>query len=278
MSLANTVNANLAGVAPVSAPTAPAPAVAPAPVPASAAAAKKSAPAKSEKEKLRSDFVSTGTAIRASLTEDEKKNLGSKSDDLTFLFSIGDPCKKMPRAIGPNQYKDCHTVIGWAFKANVNMTIPVAPYLATAKGFFDVAEPTSREVQAGETIYLNLAETAMLLSRPEYCGEVTGDGNRVYLTATITKDNQEPRPQLRGDSGSVKANMQLAGKPTTDANGKTTGVEVFPEYEAFQPYFDRRKLVGAVRTPKDKSAAKNKTTQDVALAFGAYFNTKFKQQ
>lgn len=254
----------------------------PAPAPAPAAAPTASAPAtsatkqKSEAQKLRDEFISAGSAVKAAMTEEEKNALGSRSDDITFICCLGDPTKPVKRVEGGNKDIPSFTVIGWKFRANADITVPVAPYKADSKQAMAVEAATTRAVKAGEEFNLNLAETAMLLSEPQYCGAVSGDGKKIVMNVTVTKNTKEPKPQLNSteQNGSVKGNLICIADVKKGADGRISDVVVKEGYEAFQSYFDRRKMTSPAGTKSGATRAAGNKQQDVALAFRNYFKNK----
>lgn len=252
---------------------APAPVASVAPAAAPQTGANKS---KSDAQKLREEFVAAGTALRSQMTEEEKNALGSHSDDITFICCLGDPTKPTKRVEAGNKDLPSFTVIGWKFRANADLTIPVAPYKKDSNLPMAVEPATTRAVKAGEEFSLNLAETAMLLSEPQYCGSVTGDGKRVNMGVTVTPATKEPRPQLSSGEGqgSVKGNLICIADVKKSADGRIESVVAKPGYEAFQSYFDRRLNKKTPVRSKSGESKTGKRQQDIALAFRSYFKNK----
>lgn len=251
--------------APVSAPTAPtAPQTS---APQTPAGSKNMSKAKLAHQK----FVANGDAIAASVSDEVKVIEGSKSDKVVFIQCLGDATKTAKRTQGGDPNVPTHLVIGYAFKALEDMTVPCAPYKSSPKDIMDVEPATERPVKAGEEFYLNVVESALLISRPEYCGRFTGEGTTVSLSVKFKNDSEEPRPALvKAGDGSIKENMDLVNNVSKDAEGRLKHEGCKPQYTAFEPWFVRKtasRVQGGSKQSKDSA-------KSLAYAFAAYMQNK----
>lgn len=221
--------------------------------------------------KTHEEFVAMGEKIAQSLTEEQKQIEGSKRDKVAFLQCLGDATKPVKRTEGGNPNVPTFFVIGYAFKALEDMTVPVAPYKAGAKTVLDVEPATERVIKAGTEFYLNIVETGLLISRPEYCGQFTGEGTTVQFSVKFSKDNKEPKPVLlKVGGGSIKSNIVCVNNTSKDATGKLKHEGCKAGYEAFEPYFVKKTAsrVGAGK------ATRNESAKALSYAFAAYMRNK----
>ena len=167
------------------------------------------APVSKGKGKTYEEFLNKGKMILASRKEEERQIEGSKSDKVVFIAALGDPAKKQNRVEGKKDIPS-YKPVGYAFKALEDMKIPRADLKQKFSSLMDVEPVAWEEVKAGETFYLNLAETGMLISKPEFAGTFTGEGTGVRVTVTFSQDRETPNIALKNiDGGSVKKNMIL---------------------------------------------------------------------
>lgn len=217
-------------------------------------------------------FKQKGQALRAQMTEDQKAVEGSKSDKVAFVCALGDPARKQARVENKTSVPS-YVVVGYKFRALEDMNVPFAPLKQGMKNILDVEEPTEKAVSAGQEFHLNIAETAMLISRIEYAGRFSGEGTQVALSVKTSVDRDEPLPILtKVGAGSIKENMELiadmVGGDGTEKNRGTAQVK--DEYaETFGALYSRSRL-----SKKSAGAAKKagEGQADIAAAFRAYYN------
>lgn len=226
-----------------------APAAAPAPAPKAAGN-----PASAQKKEA---FQRGGEAERAKMTDDQKAAEGSKSDTLEFITCMCDPLKNQSRTAN-NESIPSKTVVGYKFRTTEPITYQRATYSKNAKSdnYLDVIAPVEVQAAAGETLVLNIVETAMLLSKVEYCGVASGGETPVILLATQKASQTEPTPilKLAGNKGSIKEKMEMIAEVGPD--GKTAKIK--EEYaDVFGPLYARRKASkgGAVKAKKGEGQA-----------------------
>lgn len=214
-------------------------------------------------------FKASGQAARAGMSDDQKAIEGSKSDKVAFVCALGDPNKKQTRVEG-GQAKDSYTVVGYKFQALEDCTVPVAPLKKGFKHLADVGEFSEKQVKAGETIVCNLVEAGAFISKIEYAGKFTGNGEPVGLSAKCSASREVPLPILRRltSSGSIKDNMELIAD-MVGADGTNKGTpQIKPEYaETFGVLYEKR---GKVTKP-GKGAKAAEATEDIAAAFRAFY-------
>lgn len=215
-------------------------------------------------------FQSQGAAIRAQMSDDEKALEGSKSATVEFIACLGNPAKKQSRK-SQGEYKDSQQVIGYIVKPLEDMEVPVAPLKEDCKTIFDVQAPSTRAVKAGEEVYLNIMETAMMISKPEFGGEFKGNGKNVFLSVVFSKTKEKPTPCLKRPTaeGSIKTNMvMVAEKVGAGADGQGGSYQTIDGCEQFAVLFKKRNM-----TRRGSGAGKQaaETTKNTAAAFRAMF-------
>lgn len=230
--------------------------------------------AKAEGSSKNQVFTQKGASLRAQMTEDQKAIEGSKSDKVAFICTLGDPNKKQSRKEG-KENKPSFTVVGYKFKVLEDMEVPKAPLKADFKSFIDVEPPTMVPVKAGTVVVLNLVETGMFISRTEFAGRFTGEGQEVSITAKHSQNRTEPLPVLRQSSGagSIKSNMELIA----DMVGATATSKGTPKIkEEFAEVFGvlyTRKSAGKKSTG-GADRKEGEATKNVAAAFRALYAGK----
>jgi hypothetical protein len=209
-------------------------------------------------------FRAEGAKARETMSADEKAVEGSKSDMVAFVAALGNPARKQDRVEG-NKSIPCYEVVGYEFKALEDMVVPFIP-LKSADSF-NVGEESERQVKAGETFHLTIYETAMLISRIEYAGKFSGEGDAVVLSAKSSKNRTTPLPILKkaASQGSIKSNIKLVADMIGDANGGKGTPKVKEEYaEKFTVLF-QKKVVD--RNCVGKVAKTGEAAADLAAAF-----------
>lgn len=215
-------------------------------------------------------FKKSGEAIRATLTDEQKAAEGSKSDKVAFLAVIADPAVKQDRQSKGNAVPS-KMVIGYQLKLLEDATVPFAPQLSTK--YDDVQAPVEQAHKAGEVINLNIVETAMLISRPEYAGRFTGEGHPVRLSLAISGSNEYPRPVLKNVDGasSIKESMVMAADMIDDGTGRQRP-QVKPEFaDKFGGYYTSK----TTKKTSTVKPVKNEGEKNLAAAFRAMYQKKF---
>ena len=226
-------------------------------------------------DKRHDQLVAKGQAIRAKMSDEEKQLEGSKSDKVVFVGALGDPNKPQSRKEN-NQDIPSYVVVGYAFKALEDMTVPRADLKKQFKNFMDVGQLTEETVKAGETFYLNVFETGVLISKPVYAGSFTGEGTTVTLSAKYAQNREEPLPVLnKVGKGSVKENMILiADMIGADPANKVKGTpQIKDEFASkFAVLYEKR--VAGKKGSSAGNKATGESTKDIAAAFNAYLASR----
>ena len=189
-----------------------------------------------------------------------------KSDSIEFIAALTDPKRRQNRVEKKNSVES-YVVVGYKFRAKEDIEVPFAPYVKGMKSFLDVEEPTWRTVKAGETFGLNIVETGILISKPEFAGTFSGGDRKVFISAKASKDRDEMLPILmQRDDGSIKEGAEHIADLSADKKTAT----VKPEYEAsFANIYYKKAVV------RDKSGAKkSESSVNIAAAFYDFYKKK----
>lgn len=224
-------------------------------------------------DKRHDQLVAKGQAIRAKMSDEEKQLEGSKSDKVVFVGALGDPNKPQSRKEN-NQDIPSYVVVGYAFKALEDMTVPRADLKKQFKNFMDVGQLTEETVKAGETFYLNVFETGVLISKPIYAGSFTGEGTTVTLSAKYAQNREEPLPVLnKVGKGSVKENMILVADMVGAGEGVKGTPKVKDEFASkFSVLYEKR--VAGKKGSSAGNRASGESTKDIAAAFQAFIKSR----
>lgn len=233
------------------------------------------ADAKSQRRAAHDAFVSKGQSILASKSAEEKALEGTKSGTLAFIACLGNPAKSQPRRANGVDVPSIE-VVGYKLKALEDTKVPVANLKPNFKGYMDVEEMTEIVVKAGQEFNVNLYEAGALLSRPEYAGEINGEGKGAKLSVTFSANRPEPLPILKklgGGSGSIKEVMLEVADMIPGADGEKAQPKVKDEFaDKFGMLFSRAR---AKKTGAGKTGAKTgETTAAIAAAFNDYINNR----
>ena len=125
----------------------------------------------------------------------------AKAEARYFVNALGNPARKQDRVEGGKSIQ-CYEVVGYTFKALEDVEVPVLPLQSSDPFNTTVAEP--KHVKAGETFTCNIMEMASLISRPEYAGKFSGEGDIITLSAKANKTRPTPLPILKRAVGSIK--------------------------------------------------------------------------
>ena len=205
-------------------------------------------------------FRAEGAKIRQTMSADERAIEGSKSDKIAFVNALGNPARKQDRVEGGKSIP-CYEVVGYTFKALEDVEVPVLPLQSSDPFNTTVAEP--KHVKAGETFTCNIMEMASLISRPEYAGKFSGEGDIITLSAKANKTRPTPLPILKRAVGSIKTEMDLVAE-MVDENGKKIA-KVKPEYEEKFAIIFKKKSASASGVKKTHKAGES--AADLAAAF-----------
>lgn len=255
-------------VAPQAQKKAPTPAPAP-----TAGAAGDVASGKTAAKAKSAAFRAKGDAIRQGMTDEQKAAEGAKSDTVAFVACLGNPAVTRSRKVG-NDYVNSVQIVGYKFKALEDTTVPVAKFKAEPKNILDVdITQETRPVKAGEIVSLNVVESAMFISRPEYAGFFSGEGQTVFVSAVSSKDSKDPTPCLKRQGGSIKENIEMIADMIGAVNGEGGKAQVKDEFAAdFAVLFNKRTTKRASGAGKNNSAGES--IKSTAAAFRALYGVQ----
>lgn len=256
MALSGKVN-SVAQKAPAAAPTAPAPA---------AAVGTPTAKGASKSE----TFRAAGQALRAKMDEKTKALEGSKSDKVSFQACIMDPSRPQKRREGKADV-DSFMVVGYTFKLEEDMQVPVCPLKTGFKNLCDVEFPPKWEQhKAGDIVRLNNMETGIFISQTQFAGEFTGGGNTVRLSMKFSNERTDPLPVLNKiGEGSIKLSSEFVAEKS-EVNG-VTQYKVKEGFEKFAPLYIKRSAGGRGSAG---TKTRNEAHRDLAQSFAAYISSK----
>lgn len=221
-------------------------------------------------------FKQKGASLRAQLSDDQKAIEGSKSDKVAFVCALGDPSRKQKRKEG-NESLPSYVVVGYKFKALEDMEIPTAPIKKDWKtpADVDLDAVTWTPVKAGTVFALNSGETGILISKEEYAGSFSGEGQEVSVTAKFSKDRELPMPVLRISSGkgSIKANLEEIAEMVGATDTFKGSPKLKDEFaEKFAPLYVKKSA--GKKSASGKGAQSGEATKNVAAAFRALYASK----
>lgn len=209
-------------------------------------------------------FKASGQALRAQMSEDQKALEGSKRDKVAFVACLGDPARKQSRK-SKGEYEGSYRVVGYRFKVLEDMKVPKAPFNENCKDLLDVQQPAQMvQVKAGEEVNLNIIESAMFISRPEFAGMFDGEGKHVYIHAVCSQNRQDPYPALKTNEGSIKENMILIAEMEGQVDGKGGTPKLREEFKEFAPLYKKTRTT---RAGGGAAGKKSTAIEDTAAAF-----------
>lgn len=207
------------------------------------------------------EVYAKGTEVLASLSEDQRAALGSKSGTLHFVHLLGLASRKATRRVSQNENKECSTPVGITLYSDEAIEVPVISVLKDKNTGIDAsADIETRKVKAGEQFNVSYYEFMYLILRDEYAGflEANGDAHGAYfspkLPAFWSGSAKLPTPTVNFRQGSVKASMIDIDEKTPD------GWKIKEDYvEKFGPLLKKNR-------PQRASGAKSSTPQPTVVA------------
>lgn len=221
------------------------------------------APARTKKggrTKANAEITAQGNEILASMSEEERAQLGSKSHTLHFVRLLGLASQKSSRKTGPNETKDCSTPVGIELVSDEPILVPRLDVTVNKDTAINPeTDITYEEIPAGQTFEVTYYEFMFLIIRDEYAGllEANGDPRGAYFSPKLPAfwkgDAKLPTPTINFRTGSVKASMY-----DIDVKGPN-GWEIKPEYARYAPLLKKS-------TPKRAAGKKTTTPPPVVLS------------
>lgn len=171
-----------------------------------------------------SRLISTGEEIYATLSDEQKQALGSKSGSLHFKYLLGLSSKKSSRKVG-QETVECSLPVGVQLVTDEDIQVPVIDIkLDNETGIDPATQIEYRTVKAGEDFFLSYYEFMFLILRDEYAGmcEANGDDNGAYFSAKANAFfdglKKLPTPTINLRKGSSKENMVDIDEKGPDGN------------------------------------------------------------
>jgi hypothetical protein len=169
---------------------------------------------KGKKTEANEEILSQGSEILASMSEDERAALGSKSGSLHFVRLLGLASKKSSRRVSATESKDCSTPVGITLVSDEAIEVPVIDVLKNKDTGIDAKTDIAyKTVQAGEEFDVTYYEFMYLILRDEYAGFCSNgeDTRGVYFSPKLPAfwkgEAKLPTPTVNFKVGSVKASM-----------------------------------------------------------------------
>lgn len=223
---------------------------------------------------------------------------GTLSATVEFVGPLGDKSRPDKTPADPTKHiagRTDPTIVGYAFKALVDMEVPDCGEPQNLRNNPMDFEPSKmrnrRPVKAGEVFYLTRFETGVLLSPPEFNAQATGGEFPVSVVyqrskkapksaaAVVTSQTAFPGISLRpmnANQGSVKDLMinVLDVQVETGADGKTTK-KIRTLHPEFAPKFNSLcKVAERVAGTRTASGNSNKKYNEGAQNFMNIFNAR----
>lgn len=216
---------------------------------------------KGKKTEANEVILAQGNEILASMSEEQRAALGSKSHTLHFVRLLGLASKKSSRRVSATESKDCSTPVGITLVSDEAIQVPVIDVLKNKDTGIDYeTDVTYREVAAGQEFDVTYYEFMYLILRDEYAGFCSNgeDARGVYFSPKLPAfwkgEAKLPTPTVNFKVGSVKASMI-----DIDEKGPN-GWVIKPQYaEKFGPLMKKS-------TPQRASGAKSTTPAPTVVA------------
>ena len=185
------------------------------------------------------------------MVEQEVTKLGSKSGTLHFITLLGLASKESRRKVGEN-YLPCPTTVGVRLQTDETILVPVIDVRKNKDTGITSEDIKVRTIQAGEVFDLNMYELMFLVTKEEYGGFISRNGNPqgVYFAPKMHKFNtgeaKLPTPALnfKSGTGSIKAEMLVIDEKVDNKWG------IKSEFaEQFGGLFEKKEKVKKVAVP-----------------------------
>jgi hypothetical protein len=217
--------------------------------------------AKGKKTEANEVILAQGNEILASMSEEARAALGSKSNTLHFVRLLGLASKKSSRRISADVSKDCSTPVGITLVSDEAIQVPVIDVLKNKDTGIEYGTDVAYiEVPAGQEFDVTYYEFMYLILRDEYAGFCSHDGDArgVYFSPKLPAfwkgEAKLPTPTVNLKVGSVKASMI-----DIDEKG-TNGWVIKPNYaDKFGPLMKKS-------TPQRAQGAKSATPAPTVVA------------
>lgn len=184
--------------------------------------------------KANDEILAKGSALIASMTDEQREALGSKSNTLHFQNLLGLQSKKADRVGKAREVIDSFKPVGVTLVSDIDIEVPVIDVLKDKNTGIDTATDIgSRSIKAGEPFDLTYYEFMFLIVRDEYSGfcDRDGDPHGVYFSPKMPAfwrgEAKLPTPTINfTKDGSPKEHMLSID--VQNAEGKWS---IMPEYQ-----------------------------------------------
>lgn len=228
---------------------------------------KKSRASKSSKEKgtkPKRDSIEKEIEQRASeMLSDSTLDLdtvGCKSDNLIF-------CRVLQAKIGKTASARPE-VIGYAFQSTEDLYVPVMRLTAESVDKFDVdvKNKSKRFIRAGVVFFLNIPETVVLLSLPEFGCTATGGDLKVKLVMRSSKKSSTGNTYNLNKLPTSKTNTSVKSNASNCIGVNSSGDQfVLESYEKTFGDFLRAKISKNTKTSSSASSSRASKAKRLAL-------------
>ena len=228
---------------------------------------KKSKASKSSKEKgtkRKRDSIEKEIEQRASeMLSDSTLDLdtvGCKSDNLIF-------CRVLQAKIGKTASARPE-VIGYAFQSTEDLYVPVMRLTAESVDKFDVdvKNKSKRFIRAGVVFFLNIPETVVLLSLPEFGCTATGGDLKVKLVMRSSKKSSTGNTYNLNKLPTSKPNTSVKSNASNCIGVNSSGDQfVLESYEKTFGDFLRAKISKNTKTASSTSSSRASKAKRLAL-------------
>lgn len=228
---------------------------------------KKSKTSKSSKEKgtkPKRDSIEKEIEQRASeMLSDSTLDLdtvGCKSDNLIF-------CRVLQAKIGKTASARPE-VIGYAFQSTEDLYVPVMRLTAESVDKFDVdvKNKSKRFIRAGVVFFLNIPETVVLLSLPEFGCTATGGDLKVKLVMRSSKKSSTGNTYNLNKLPTSKPNTSVKSNASNCIGVNSSGDQfVLESYEKTFGDFLRAKISKNTKTASSTSSSRASKAKRLAL-------------
>lgn len=215
---------------------------------------------KANKLKPNEAIINLGSAIIASMDEEESKNLSSKSNTLHFQHQLGLASTKSTRAVTGGATLPTHENVGVTLKTDIDIIVPRIHVLKDkTTGINPETDITYEEVKAGTIFDLTNYEFMYLIIRDEYAGfcEYGGAWDGVFFTVKtppfFNGKAKLPTPTINfRHGGSPKEGMVFVDYQDTT----TKEWKIKPEYyDKFGPLLKESNVTKNTKGPIQKANA-----------------------
>lgn len=186
--------------------------------------------------------------------------VGCKSDNLIF-------CRVLQAKIGKTASARPE-VIGYAFQSTEDLYVPVMRLTAESVDKFDVdvKNKSKRFIRAGVVFFLNIPETVVLLSLPEFGCTATGGDLKVKLVMRSSKKSSTGNTYNLNKLPTSKPNTSVKSNASNCIGVNSSGDQfVLESYEKIFGDFLRARIAKSNKTAASTSSSRANKAKRLAL-------------